>query len=173
MWLGALALRVLLRLASALEAWLLALFHPRITREHAGSLQWRSKLLVGNCQRTRNALPDRAGLTAHAATFDIDDDVVLVESVGESQRLGNGRLVLNSPTEIFRCRLSVDGDLAATWIETDACYSRLSSPIRVEISCSLAQCTIPIPQMLLKRFRELPAAVRGADAPVQYRREAS
>src|SRR5207245_7820665 len=66
----ALALGVLRRLASALEAGLLALLDPRVAREQPGLAQRSALSLVEGKQRSANAVGEGVGPRSDSATAD-------------------------------------------------------------------------------------------------------
>src|SRR5947207_12984829 len=71
-----LALGVLRCLASALQPVLLALLHPRVAGQEAGLPKWHAvRVGVELEQRAGNTVTDRAGLTGHSATLDLDHRV--------------------------------------------------------------------------------------------------
>src|SRR6478672_10109421 len=65
--LWALALRELRPLARLLEAGLLALLYARVARQEATALKLSAQVRVRDDERSRDAVPERAGLRSDAA----------------------------------------------------------------------------------------------------------
>src|SRR5690349_7139103 len=80
-----LALRILRRLAGALEAVLLALFGAGVAGEQAELAQLRLQRLVGNYQRAGDAVADRARPAGDAAAFSLYLDIELAGSADRAQ----------------------------------------------------------------------------------------
>ena len=129
---GDLSLGELGRATSGFETVLLSFLHTRVSREETGLLEKRAVGVVGEEKRTGNAVTDRAGLTGDAAAFDVGDDVIFANSVGNAERLVDNELE-GFQAEIIVDVTAVDGDLAGTGIQTNAGDGALSSAGTVEI----------------------------------------
>src|SRR5436190_7637830 len=82
-----LALRVLRRLAGALQAVLLALLHPRVAGEEAGLPQRQAvRVRVDLEEGPGDAVADRTGLAGHPAALDLDHGVEVALGAGDAER---------------------------------------------------------------------------------------
>src|SRR5690606_25362071 len=124
---GSLALRVLRRLAGALEANLLALLHAGVTRQHAGALQRRAKLLVEAGQGTGDAVADRADLAGDTATHNRGDDIELLSGRRGAKRRHQQGLVQAATTEVLGCRLAIHCHLTRSRVQANARDRRLAA----------------------------------------------
>src|SRR5579884_2145283 len=95
---------------SAALSVLLALFHARIAREEAGLLQPLAQLGVVDLQRARDAVANRARLSAWTAAVDGDQNVELVVRLGHRERLLDDHLQ-HFIAEVLVQRAVVDRDL--------------------------------------------------------------
>src|SRR5688500_749968 len=87
---GGLPLGVLRRLASSLESVLLALLHPRVTREEPRLAQRDARAVGIRLQEsTGDAVADGARLTVMTAALDLDHRVVAALRAGYPERHGD------------------------------------------------------------------------------------
>src|SRR4051794_29259086 len=120
-----LALRELRALAGLLEAGLLALLHARVAREEAAPLELGAKVRVGLDERAGDAVPQCAGLRAHAAAVHRGDDVHARVVADRLERLADRALERGSREEGVE-RLAVDDVRAVAGLEDHARHGRLA-----------------------------------------------
>src|SRR4051812_29689765 len=122
-----LALRVLRRLAGALQAVLLALLDARVAREEPGLAQRRAHGFVVRYQRAGDAVANRFGLARRAAALHLYQDVKGALRVRQAQGQRDGLLV-SQPRETLLQRLSVDDDVAGAGLQLHAGDRTLAAP---------------------------------------------
>src|SRR5437870_2912646 len=114
-----LALRVLLGLTGALEAWLLALFDARITRQVATFAQHRVKRLVALGERTRQPMTHGVGLPGRPAAEHFYRHGEALAQTGHVERPLYKRQVHRARKVLIE-RLFVDDELTPAGVEPHA-----------------------------------------------------
>src|SRR5689334_2680919 len=123
--LGPLALRELRALAGLLQTRLLALDLAVVAGQEPLALQLGAQVLVDADQRTRDAVPQRAGLAGDAAA--VDPGAHVVGRVGAGQLQGRRRdRAQRLAGEVLLDRLAVDRDGAGAGNEHDPRHRRLA-----------------------------------------------
>ena len=129
---GSLSLGELGCTTSAFETVLFALFHSGVSGEETGLLESGTEILVVLKQRAGKAVADGACLTGHAAALHAADDVELLGSLGESERLTDEELQ-RFKTEVIVDLSVVDDDLTGAGIHAHTRDGFLSSAGAVKI----------------------------------------
>src|SRR5262245_28150317 len=114
-----LTLRVLEAASRAGAAVLLALDHAAVAGEIAARLEGAAQRRLVMGQRAADAVTDGAGLAREPAAGDGGDDVILAETVGHAEGLGDHH-AQHGAGEIDGALAAVDGDLAAPRLDPDA-----------------------------------------------------
>src|SRR5487761_2761868 len=120
------ALGALRRLASLLQAVLLALFLARITSEQAGLFQAWTKLRIELDEASRNAEAKCSGLSGDPATVDGGIDVETLGAIRDPQWL-SGVLASRRRGEVLLEGSLVDRDGSLAFAKTDPRDCRLAS----------------------------------------------
>src|SRR5881628_2183640 len=123
---GRLSLRVLRRLARALETVLLAFLRPWIPCEESGLPERRAILRVRLQEGAGDPVPDRVGLPAETAALDLHHRVEATGGARRGERSVDRFRRLRA-VEVVADRLSVDDDRALARDEPDA-RDRLLTP---------------------------------------------
>src|SRR5688572_19523583 len=113
------ALRVLRRLASPLQAVLLALLGPRVPGQQAGLAEGGARVGMGREECAGDAMADGAHLAGDAATGDEDAGRVAALGLGHLEREVD-RSIGHRAAEVLGGGLAVDDDTAVTRQQADA-----------------------------------------------------
>src|SRR5690606_22585012 len=132
---GELALGVLRRLASLLEAVLLALGLARVAGQQTRLLQRRAPLGVLALQAPGDAAAQGAGLPGHAAAGDACDDVEAALGLGGPERLPHVCLE-RLDREVVLQRAAVELEAPRARDDADPCHRALA-PAGEDLGCHL------------------------------------
>jgi hypothetical protein len=102
--------------ASALLSVFLTFLATRVACDKAGFLQAWAKIWIEFNQGSRNTVTHSASLTRYAAAINIDQDVELIDRIGQLQGLTNNHSVGFTFEVIFNAAL-INGDLAGAGSE--------------------------------------------------------
>src|ERR687887_792590 len=122
---ASLALRKLGRLAGLVEAGLLPLDDPCVSRQEAGSLERLAEIRIGFDQRAGDAVADCSGLPARPAAVDADADVKGALDSGDLQRRER-ELTVRQPREVLLDLLAVEPGIAVARAQDHARHGRLA-----------------------------------------------
>src|SRR6266508_4318520 len=122
---GWLALRELRRLASLVQAGLLALDDARVARQEAGALQRHAQLGVCVDKCARDPVTHGTGLAARPAALHADTDVVASLETRDLQRRERG-LPMRGPREVLLDRATVEPRRPVAGPEDDTCDRRIA-----------------------------------------------
>src|SRR6266511_5765616 len=122
---GTLPLRELRRLASLVQAGLLALDDACVAREEAGALQRDAELGIGVDEGARDAVPNGAGLPARPTAVHAHPDVVATLEVRDLQRR-KCELLVDRPREVLLDRPAVEPRRAVAGTQDHARDGRLA-----------------------------------------------